>query len=67
MFEVEFLKYATMEYRFVALKTEQYVWKEKKGTRERKGGGKDTLKINYCVMSYFLKLLGNALFDSRGT
>lgn len=62
MFEVEFLKYATMEYRFVARKTKHWVWKEKKETRERKGGGKDTLKINYCVMSYFLKLFG-----SRGT
>lgn len=67
MFEVEFLKYATMEYKFVAWKTKKWVWERKKGTRERKGGGKDTLKINYCVMSYFLKLPGNALFGSRGT
>lgn len=39
----------------------------KKGTRERKGGGRDTLKIDYCVVSYFLKLPGNVLFGIRGT
>lgn len=44
MFEVEFLKYATMEYRFVARKTKQWVWKGKKEPEKGREEGKPLSK-----------------------